>query len=48
MIESWQGDRRGGSIYSIVYQNNHYNLEKGAHLINFILLENPKMLMPRE
>ena len=46
MIESWQGDRRGGSIYSIVYQNVHYNQEKGTHIANFNLLGNLQMLKP--
>ena len=48
MIESWQGDRRGGSIYSIVYQNDHYNQEKGTHIADFNLLGNLQMLKPLE
>ena len=48
MFESWQGDRRGGSIYSIVYQNDHYNQEKGTNITDFNLLGNLQMLKPLE
>ena len=35
MFDSWHGIRRGGQIYSNVYQNDHYNQEEGTQITDF-------------